>query len=48
MNHYFTYLVDGSILTGIALGTIGAFLAGAVVFARMLQAFGVWNDRNAR
>lgn len=48
MTQYWTYLVDGSILTGIALGFIGAFLIGAVVFARMLQAFGVWTNRNAR
>lgn len=39
---------DPVILAGLALGHLAFLLVGAIVAARMLQAFGIWTDRNAR
>lgn len=48
MNLYLTYLFDTATLTGIAVGAVGALVAGSIVLARIVQAFGGWNARNAR
>ena len=43
-----TYAVDSGTVLGLLIGTTLAFLISSVFAARIVQAFGGWNSRNAR